>query len=116
MEDTLRVIKVAVDSEKFEKYNRALAVFASNDSVSDLLECIAHNGAFAYDPQKGILFDFLDPFGHRTQPQDYRDPAYWGVPEELKERARKRRERQERPMEAPGETGDRVRRLREVAL
>lgn len=111
-----RIIRVEVDSEKFKQRNPALAVFATNGTVSDLLRHIAHNGAFAYDPQKGILFDFVDPFGHRTQPQDYRDPVCWGVPEELKERARKRRERQKRPAEAPGETSDRVRRLREVAL
>jgi len=116
VEDDRRIVRVEVNLEKFRKCNRALAIFATSGTVADLLRHIAHNGAFAYDPQRGILIDFLDPFGHRTQPQDYRDPVYWGVPEELKERARKRREREKRPVEAPDETRDRVRKLREVVL
>jgi len=128
--DDGRVIKVAVDLDEFKRCNRALSIFATNGTVLDLLKHVAHDGAFAYDPQKGILFDFLDPFGHRTQPQDYRDPAYWGVPEELKERARRRREKERRPMETPDvardsdNTGDlstpiipeKVRKLREVLI
>jgi hypothetical protein len=45
---------------------------------------------FAYDPKHNVLIDFVDPFGHRTQPTDYRDPVYWGYPEDLR-RVRKRR-------------------------
>lgn len=57
------------------------------------------DGAFAYDPQKYILLDFLDPFGNRTQPTDYPDPALWGNPEELKKRVRKRRQRDKDELE-----------------
>jgi len=52
-------------------------------------------GAFAYDPTRGILLDFTDPFGHRTQPQDYPDPAYWGYPKSLKKKRRKRKRDEE---------------------
>lgn len=83
-----RVIYVEADPRSFVKYNEV--PMGDPQSLLVLLERVA-DGAYAYDPLKHILFDFLDPFGNRAQPTDYPDPARWGEPEELKKRVLKRR-------------------------
>ncbi len=83
-----RIIYVEADLRSFTRYNEA--PMDDPQSLLVLLKRVA-DGAFAYDPLKYILFDFLDPFGDRTQPTDYPDPARWGEPEELKKRVRDRR-------------------------
>jgi len=83
-----RVIYVEADPRRFAKYNEV--PMDDPQSLLVLLKRVA-DGAYAYDPLKYILFDFLDPFGDRTQPTDYPDPARWGEPEELKKRVRRRR-------------------------
>jgi bifunctional non-homologous end joining protein LigD len=54
------------------------------------LSAIKVTSQFAYDPQRGILFDMVNPFGHRTQPQDYPDPVYWGKPIKFLKKRKKR--------------------------
>lgn len=85
-----RIIYVEADPRGFARYNEPPV--ADPQSLLVFLKRIA-DGAFAYDPKKYILFDFLDPFGNRAQPTDYPDPALWGDPKELKKQVRKRRQR-----------------------
>jgi len=107
-----RVIHVEANPRSFTLYNESPA--DDPQSLLILLQKVA-DGAFAYDPQKGILIDFLDPFGNRTQPTDYPDPVRWGEPVELKKIVRKRRQRdREERVEQPD--GSRAKRLLDILV